>query len=99
MFKLIPAYKDYIWGGEKLKTKYGKITELSPLAESWELSCHPDGLSYIVGGKYDGLSLKEYLDENLEALGKKNSSGELPILIKLIDAKNDLSVQLIKKAE
>ena len=45
--KLKPSFKDYIWGGEKLRTEYGKDTETIPLAESWELSCHPDGLSII----------------------------------------------------
>jgi adenylate cyclase class IV len=52
-FKLAPAYKDYIWGGKKLKEKYGKNTDVSPLAESWELSCHDDGLSVIKNGEYD----------------------------------------------
>ncbi len=40
--KLKPAYKDYIWGGEKLRSIYGKETNIHPLAESWELSCHRD---------------------------------------------------------
>ena len=49
--KLVPAYKDYIWGGEKLKEKYGKKTTLSPCAESWELSFHKDGLTRLFSGK------------------------------------------------
>ena len=48
--KVNPAFKDYLWGGEKLRTVYGKKTDMSPLAESWELSCHPDGPSIINGG-------------------------------------------------
>lgn len=40
---LAPAFKDYIWGGERLKRDWGKQTDLSPLAESWELSCTRPG--------------------------------------------------------
>ena len=49
--KLYPVCKDYIWGGEKLKEKYGKKTTLSPCAESWELSFHKDGLTRLTNGK------------------------------------------------
>lgn len=93
ILKLRPVYKDYLWGGDRLKTKYGKDTEMTPLAESWELSCHKDGRSLISGGEYDGITLEEYLRENPSALGE-NSDGELPILIKLIDAADRLSVQV-----
>ncbi len=92
--KLNPAFKDYLWGGEKLRSVYGKQTGLSPLAESWELSCHPDGLTTILGGEYDGQTLESYLKQNPESLGTLRKSDELPILIKLIDAKDNLSVQV-----
>ena len=92
--KLKSAYKDYIWGGEKLRTQYGKNTDIAPLAESWELSCHPDGLSTIDGGEYDGKTLAEYIKENKGCLGTLCKSDELPILIKLIDAQDKLSVQV-----
>ncbi|MFR9160931.1 MAG: ROK family protein [Ruthenibacterium lactatiformans] len=58
--KLAPAFKDYLWGGERLKSEYGKHTRLSPLAESWELSCHKDGPSTIVNGPDAGRTLAEY---------------------------------------
>ncbi len=92
--KLTPAYKDYLWGGEKLSTVYGKKTEMTPLAESWELSCHKDGLSIILGGEYDGQPLDSYIKAHPECLGTLRKSDELPILIKLIDAKSNLSVQV-----
>ena len=41
--KLSPAFKDYLWGGERLKTEFNKHTDMTPLAESWELSAHKDG--------------------------------------------------------
>ena len=92
--KLIPAYKDYIWGGEKLRTKYGKDTDMTPLAESWDLSCHKDGLSVIDGGEYNGKTLEEYIKENKGCLGTLSESDELHILIKFIDAQDNLSVQV-----
>lgn len=92
--RLKPVYKDYIWGGEKLRIKYGKNTDITPLAESWELSCHHDGLSVIDGGKHDGKTLDCYIKENKNCLGTDCISDELPILIKLIDAQDDLSVQV-----
>jgi len=92
--KLKPVYKDYIWGGEKLRSLYGKESEKRPLAESWELSCHKDGQSSIVDGEYDGKTLESYIKDNKGCLGTLCSSEELPILIKLIDARDNLSVQV-----
>lgn len=88
--KLKPAFKNYIWGGEKLRTKYGKNTDITPLAESWELSSHPDGLSKLE----DGRTLESYIKENKGCLGTLCKTDELPILIKLIDACDNLSVQV-----
>ncbi len=90
LFKTIPVYKDYIWGGNKLKTIYGKKTDMSPLAESWELSCHKDGMTYLS----NGMSLEEYISKNKGCLGTMCPSDELPVLIKFIDAQDNLSVQV-----
>lgn len=92
--KLKAVYKNYIWGGEKLRTKYGKETDVTPLAESWELSVHPDGCSIIDGGKYDGKPLDWYIKAHVGCLGTRCKSNELPVLIKLIDAADNLSVQV-----
>lgn len=94
-FLLSPPIKDYIWGGTRLRDEYGKESSLPRLAESWELSCHPDGESVIASGEYDGVRLSELITEHPEILGKncKKFSG-LPVLVKLIDAKEDLSVQV-----
>ncbi len=94
-FFLEPSYKDYLWGGSRLKEEYNKITETTPLAESWEASVHPDGLSLVSSGEHKGKTLKSVLLEHPEYLGKRLSKEkELPILVKLIDAKEDLSVQV-----
>lgn len=94
--KLSPAFKDYLWGGTRLKEEYNKKTDMEPLAESWELSCHKDGESKICGGEYDGKTLSEYIDIcGREILGKNAEKFDFfPILIKFIDAKKDLSVQV-----
>ncbi len=94
--KLLPAFKDYLWGGEKLRTHYGKQTDISPLAESWELSTHKDGQSIVASGQYKGLSLSEYIEKiGKDALGKRAERFDyFPLLIKLIDAKKSLSVQV-----
>lgn len=94
--KLSPAFKDYLWGGERLKSEFNKKCDLSPLAESWELSAHKDGESLVRGGEFDGLGLTEYIERvGRSALGENSAKYDyFPLLIKLIDAKGDLSVQV-----
>ncbi len=94
-FLLKPAGKDYLWGGNRLNDDFSKEIALSPLAETWECSTHPDGPSIVAGGEHAGKTLTDLLREHPEYLGSHpRRKGELPILIKLIDAKKDLSVQV-----
>jgi len=86
--KLCPAYKDYLWGGNKLKEKYGKKTDTTPCAESWELSFHKDGVSTLLGGEPITSLPKSYFGENVDDFS------DFPLLIKFIDARADLSVQV-----
>ena len=94
--KLNPAFKDYLWGGTKLRDEYGKKCDLDKVAESWELSCHKDGCSAVADGEYAGLTLPQYIEKAGKAvLGTDCEKFEyFPILIKLIDAKQNLSVQV-----
>ena len=94
--KLIPAIKDYLWGGTKLITEYNKKTDLEKAAESWELSTHPDGESIVADGTYKGRTLSEYIKQNgEECIGTRAAKFDFfPILIKLIDAKESLSIQV-----
>lgn len=87
--KLYPQCKDYVWGGNKLKTEYGKITDKTPCAESWELSFHKDGLSKLS----NGITLAETVTE--KELGENlNGFPFFPVLNKFIDARENLSVQV-----
>ncbi len=90
MYLLNGACKDYLWGGTLLKERYGKGKELDIVAESWELSTHNDGLTLLP----DGTSLRAYLQNNPAAGGNRVADGDLPLLVKLIDACKPLSVQV-----
>lgn len=93
--RLRPAFKDNLWGGDRLKKDYHKQTDMTPLAESWELSCHKDGSSFIENGPYAGMSLADYVKTFPEAAGTRAQAfPAFPILFKLIDAKDNLSVQV-----
>ena len=96
ILKLKPACKDYIWGGHRLVEEYGIEYDGSVLAEAWTLSCHSEGSSIIVNGDYAGKTLQEYIDtEGRDVLGKHcRRFREFPILIKFIDAKDNLSIQV-----
>lgn len=96
VLKLKPSCKDYLWGGNRLKEEYGKDYDGSVLAETWELSCHPDGPSYIVNGKYAGKTLQQYIDGEGKAVLGTNCRRfrDFPILTKFIDAKDNLSIQV-----
>lgn len=94
-FLLAPCGKDYLWGGTRLKEDYHKEIDLPILAETWECSVHPDGLSFVVSGVHCGRSLQEVIAENPSYLGTHPDKTEgLPILVKLIDAREHLSVQV-----
>ena len=94
--KLNASFKDYLWGGTRLRDEFNKQTDLNPVAESWELSCHCDGLSTIANGKFSGKTLSEYIKSvGRKVIGTKAPKDkDFPILIKFIDAKQSLSVQV-----
>ncbi len=98
-FLLKPSAKDYIWGGNRLNDELGKGISMNPLAETWECSTHPDGQSTVASGENVGKTLGTVLRLHPEYLGSHplqimNGRPELPILIKFIDAKENLSVQV-----
>lgn len=94
-FLLRPALKSYLWGGRRLVEEYGKRSDADIVAEAWECSTHPAGGSVIASGPYAGRLLSDVLRGHPALLGVKYAHlRALPILIKLIDAKKDLSVQV-----
>lgn len=97
ILKLNPVFKDYIWGGTRLKSDYGFDTGFDKTAEGWMLACHKDGMNTIDGGEFDGKRLDAVIDEiGLEKLAGKNclKFPYFPVLIKLIDAYDNLSIQV-----
>ena len=94
--KLKPAFQNYIWGGTRLRDEFGKRCDYDKIAESWELSCHPAGQAVIMNTVNKGMTLKAYLEQDwTERVGEGAAhSSTFPVLIKLIDARQDLSVQV-----
>lgn len=97
-FKFQPILKERLWGGTKLKEVLGKPIESEITGESWELSAVEGDISTVANGPLAGTSLQQIIDQDPEGLlGKdvfKRFGKDFPILIKFIDAKQDLSIQL-----
>ncbi len=81
--KLKPVLKETIWGGIKLKQKFGKLCDFDRLAESWELTVREREMNVIENGPYTGMPLGDYL-----------GAEDFPLLVKLIDANDKLSIQV-----
>lgn len=94
--KLKPVLKDYLWGGTRLKTEFKMETDLEKVAEAWVLSTHKDGEGIVLNGEFEGKSLTEAVAAfGADCLGENGKKiSYFPILIKLIDAKDYLSVQV-----
>ncbi len=93
--RLTPCGKDYLWGGSRLNDDFSLGLSLEPFAEAWVCSTHSDGESRTDSGVFLSTVLKKHPDYlGTHALSLTEGRAELPILIKLIDAKKDLSVQV-----
>ena len=89
------VYKDYIWGGDRIIRHYHRSAPAGVYAESWEVSDRPEGMSVVANGACAGRTLAELVKEwGANLLGKKGGRGKFPLLIKLIDARETLSVQV-----
>lgn len=95
--KFKPVYKDYIWGGRNLE-KLGKKLPEGIVAESWEISCHPDGISVVENGELEGMALPDLIGKyGREIVGTdlpEKDLAKFPLLVKIIDANDKLSVQV-----
>lgn len=94
--RLEPAFHDNLWGGTRLRDLYGKKCDYQQIGESWELSAHEAGQSTVATGRFKGMLFGEYL----ERIGREHWGWKcqhmmsFPLLIKLIDAREDLSIQV-----
>ncbi|MBR5012001.1 MAG: class I mannose-6-phosphate isomerase, partial [Clostridia bacterium] len=92
---LTPAFKDYIWGGYNLKQNYYPTSPFDKTAEAWVLSAHKDGESAVTNGELVGKTLAEAIECFDKPLGVNSERFPFfPILIKMIDAEDNLSVQV-----
>ncbi len=95
--KLKPVFKEFIWGGTKIRDVLKKnVGKFETIAESWELSAHSAGQSKVATGRFKGLTLDRYIKQiGKENLGwKAQGYDRFPLLIKFIDATQNLSVQV-----
>lgn len=92
---LEPTYRDYIWGGERIPDRFNRALPPGRYAESWEVADRPEGQSVVADGPHKGKSLRELLEQYGEALlGRGRTAAHFPLLVKLIDARETLSVQV-----
>lgn len=90
------TYTSTVWGGDGIRRRFGRDDAPEPCSESWEISAHPAGRSVVRGGKFDGVPL----DALVERLGpalvgtKAPDATKFPLLFKVIDARQPLSVQV-----
>lgn len=94
-----PVLKDYIWGGRNLARLLGRELPDGRVAESWEIAAHDDGVAVVVNGPYAGLPLTAVHERmGLDLIGTNNrwaqDRGKFPLLIKLLDAQDKLSIQV-----
>lgn len=90
-----PLYKDYIWGGERIIKTYERVAPPGRYAESWEISDRSDGMSLVANGPLKGTSLHSLIkDYKAELFGPNQSYERFPLLVKLIDANENLSIQV-----
>lgn len=91
-----PVYKNIIWGGRDFERLFKRTLPEGNIGESWEICCHKNGMSIVSNGSLKGLSLKEIIERyKEEILGEKCAdTSTFPLLIKFIDAKDKLSIQV-----
>ena len=93
IIKLEPVFKNMLWGGRKLETEFGYQIPDGPVGECWAISAHPNGDCTIATGEYAGQKLSWLWDNHRELFGGVEGD-RFPLLIKIIDAKEDLSIQV-----
>jgi mannose-6-phosphate isomerase len=92
---LQPVYKEYIWGGDRLLHEFHRRLNAGIYAEAWEIADHPDGQTRIINGPDAGATLSEAIRRRgPDLLGTGRTDTTFPLLVKIIDARETLSVQV-----
>jgi len=90
-----PVYQDYVWGGRRILEKFGRSFTPTPCAESWEISDRLEARSLVTKGPFAGTTLTELIEiYGAKLLGEGRQEKRFPLLIKIIDARESLSVQV-----
>src|SRR5258706_13552851 len=92
-----PIFKERVWGGRKLESLYGKpLPAGQPIGESWEISDRPDDVSVIANGPLAGKDLRWLMQHHGQDLlgSAEAANGRFPLLIKILDAQDTLSLQV-----
>ena len=90
---LAPIFHGKIWGGRELEKRFGYDTPEGPIGECWGISAHPNGDCAVAGGVYDGILLSELWESHHELFAGAEGD-RFPLLIKILDARENLSVQV-----
>ena len=92
-----PIFKDRVWGGRNLERLYGKrLPPGQPIGESWEITDRPEGVSVIANGPLRGKDLRWLMENHTEELlgSARSPAGRFPLLVKILDAREKLSLQV-----
>lgn len=93
--RFVPVYQDYLWGGDRIARVFNRTLPPGRCAEAWEISARPEGMSIVAEGPLKGRSLSDLVGEfGTDLLGARVAPDRFPLLIKLIDARETLSVQV-----
>ena len=95
---LNPVCTHNIWGGSRLREEFGCNEQGNDLGECWSISAHPNGDGVVSTGKYQGMHLSELWRNHRELFGGAENlydeTDEFPLLVKILDARDDLSIQV-----
>ncbi|MDG5471525.1 class I mannose-6-phosphate isomerase [Jeotgalibacillus sp. ET6] len=94
LYKLAPVFKERIWGGRKLESEYGYKIPEGPIGECWGISAHAHGESTVQTGPYKGMTLSQLWEQQKAEVFGEYELNEFPLLVKVLDAAADLSVQV-----
>ncbi|MBE6469745.1 MAG: class I mannose-6-phosphate isomerase [Coriobacteriaceae bacterium] len=94
LIRLEPVFHEMIWGGRRLADTFGYEIPDGPIGECWAISAHPHGDCRVTGGRFDGMLLSELWEEHRDEVFPGATGDRFPLLIKIIDAASDLSIQV-----